>query len=184
VGSKGIGYHTEIPGGETTEAGDPANLLRHVESGDLVQFGLIPEFVGRLPVVGILDELSVDDYVRILTEPKNAIVRQYRRLFEIEGCELEFTDGALQEIARRARERATGVRALRSIIEESMLDVVFDLPSRPPSRYRVTEEFLRRRSPIEVEPLPEKAGGRSPKSAPTVREVDVDPDSDQRREAG
>ena len=97
---------------------------------DLLRFGLIPEFVGRLPVIATLEPLDVDALVRILTEPKNALVKQYKKLLELDGVELEFTDEALREIANKAIERKTGARGLRSIIESIMLDVMFDVPSR------------------------------------------------------
>ena len=98
VGHLGIGFQSD----EEEEVSTQENILHRVESGDLVQFGLIPEFVGRLPVVGILDDLKEDDFVRILTEPKNAIVRQYQKLFRLDDCEIEFTEEALRVIAQRA----------------------------------------------------------------------------------
>jgi ATP-dependent Clp protease ATP-binding subunit ClpX len=105
------------------------DLLHGVEPEDLIKYGLIPEFVGRLPVVAVLDELDTDALVKILTEPKNALVKQYQKLLAMEGVELEFRDHALQAIAKRALERRTGARGLRSIIEASLLDIMFDLPS-------------------------------------------------------
>ena len=100
-----------------------------VEPEDLINYGLIPEFVGRLPVVATLSELDENALVRILTEPKNAIAKQFNRLFEMEGSELEFREDALQAIARRAMERKTGARGLRTIIEHILLDTMYDLPS-------------------------------------------------------
>jgi len=105
------------------------DLLHGVEPEDLIKYGLIPEFVGRLPVVAVLDELDADALVKILTEPKNALVKQYQKLLAMEGVELEFRDHALTSIAKRALERRTGARGLRSIIEASLLDIMFDLPS-------------------------------------------------------
>jgi ATP-dependent Clp protease ATP-binding subunit ClpX len=105
------------------------DLLHGVEPEDLIKYGLIPEFVGRLPVVAVLDELDTDALVKILTEPKNALVKQYQKLLAMEGVELEFRDHALQAIAKRALERRTGARGLRSIIEAALLDIMFDLPS-------------------------------------------------------
>jgi len=105
------------------------DLLHGVEPEDLIKYGLIPEFVGRLPVVAVLDELDTDALVKILTEPKNALVKQYQKLLAMEGVELEFREHALQAIAKRALERRTGARGLRSIIEASLLDIMFDLPS-------------------------------------------------------
>jgi len=104
-------------------------LLHDVEPEDLIKYGLIPEFVGRLPVVAVLDELDSGALVKILTEPKNALIKQYQKLLAMEGVELEFRDHALTAIAKRALERRTGARGLRSIIEASLLDIMFDLPS-------------------------------------------------------
>jgi ATP-dependent Clp protease ATP-binding subunit ClpX len=104
-------------------------LLHDVEPEDLIKYGLIPEFVGRLPVVAVLDELDAGALVQILTEPKNALVKQYQKLLAMEGVELEFREHALQAIARRALDRRTGARGLRSIIEHALLDIMFDLPS-------------------------------------------------------
>jgi ATP-dependent Clp protease ATP-binding subunit ClpX len=105
------------------------DLLHGVEPEDLIKYGLIPEFVGRLPVVAVLDELDSDALVKILTEPKNALVKQYQKLLAMEGVELEFREHALHSIAKRALERRTGARGLRSIIEAALLDIMFDLPS-------------------------------------------------------
>jgi ATP-dependent Clp protease ATP-binding subunit ClpX len=104
-------------------------LLHDVEPEDLIKYGLIPEFVGRLPVVAVLDELDTGALVKILIEPKNALVKQYQKLLAMEGVELEFREHALHAIAKRALERRTGARGLRSIIEHSLLDIMFDLPS-------------------------------------------------------
>jgi ATP-dependent Clp protease ATP-binding subunit ClpX len=104
-------------------------LLHDVEPEDLIKYGLIPEFVGRLPVVAVLDELDTGALIKILTEPKNALMKQYQKLLAMEGVELEFRDNALQAIAKRALERRTCARGLRSIIEHSLLDIMFDLPS-------------------------------------------------------
>src|SRR6187399_3778849 len=104
-------------------------LLHDVEPEDLIKYGLIPEFVGRLPVVAVLDELDAGALVKILVEPKNALVKQYQKLLAMEGVELEFREHALQAIAKRALERRTGARGLRSIIEHALLDIMFDLPS-------------------------------------------------------
>src|SRR5262249_22856704 len=107
-------------------------------------FGMIPEFIGRLPVIAPLEPLDEDALVRILTEPRNALVRQYQKLFEMEGAELDFSPQALKEIALRAKERDTGARGLRSIIEEVMLDIQFELPDiEAKGKYVVTEEVVR-----------------------------------------
>jgi ATP-dependent Clp protease ATP-binding subunit ClpX len=104
-------------------------LLHDVEPEDLIKYGLIPEFVGRLPVVAVLDELDTGALIKILTEPKNALMKQYQKLLAMEGVELEFREHALQAIAKRALDRRTGARGLRSIIEHALLDIMFDLPS-------------------------------------------------------
>jgi ATP-dependent Clp protease ATP-binding subunit ClpX len=105
-------------------------FLPLVEPDDLLKFGLIPEFVGRLPVVATLHPLGEKALLNILTEPKNAIVKQYKKLFRMEGVELEFEDGALKLVVQRANERGTGARALRSIMEDIMLDIMYQLPAR------------------------------------------------------
>jgi ATP-dependent Clp protease ATP-binding subunit ClpX len=118
-------------------------FVRQITPKDLVEFGMIPEFVGRLPVVATLDTLTRDDLVRILTEPKNALLRQYQRLFEMAGATLEFTPDAIASIADIAIERETGVRALRSIIEELLLDLLYELPSRRDTlRHVVTADHV------------------------------------------
>ncbi len=109
---------------------DRDQLLKYVEPDDLVKFGLIPELIGRLPVVATLSELKEEDLVRILKEPKNALVKQYQKLLELEGVELVFTDDALREIAREAIRRKTGARGLRAIMEKIMMDVMFEVPHR------------------------------------------------------
>ena len=107
------------------------DLLEEVQTEDLLKFGLIPEFVGRLPVIATLQELDESALVRILREPKNALTRQYQKLFEMEGVHLRFTDGALGAIAREALKRKSGARGLRAIMENIMLDVMYDIPSQP-----------------------------------------------------
>ena len=103
-------------------------IFKDLEPEDLLKFGLIPEFVGRLPVLATLEDLDQDALITILTQPKNALVKQYQRLFELEDTKLNFTDDALNAIAKRAIERKTGARGLRSILEEILLDTMFDLP--------------------------------------------------------
>ena len=125
VGSSSIGFNSELP--ESKEANDAA-LLAQVLPEDLNKFGMIPEFVGRIPVITSLSALTEDDLVQILVEPKNALVKQYKKMFEFENSELVFTDGALRAIAHEAVEHGTGARGLRSICERVLLDVMYDLP--------------------------------------------------------
>lgn len=127
LGDKTIGFGTNSDeAANVTEK----NILQHVVPEDLLKFGLIPEFIGRLPVMTALQKLDEDDLVRILTEPKNALVKQYQELIRLDGSQLTFTDGALRAMAQLAIKRNTGARGLRSIIEGVMRDVMFDLPSR------------------------------------------------------
>jgi len=130
VGMKGIGFGADIRESDG-ESGKRRNFLHDVQTEDLLKFGLIPEFIGRLPVIATLDELDEKDLVRILREPKNALTRQYQKLFEMEGVHLKFTDGALEAIAREALRRKSGARGLRAILEDTMLDVMYDIPSQP-----------------------------------------------------
>jgi ATP-dependent Clp protease ATP-binding subunit ClpX len=124
-------------------------LLDQVNADDLIEFGMIPEFVGRLPVLAPLAPLDEEAMVRILTEPRNALVRQYQKLFEMEGAELEFDAKALREIARLAMGRDTGARGLRSIVEEVMTDIMFDLPDvEDKGKYVVTDAVVRREKPL------------------------------------
>lgn len=111
------------------ESRNIGEVLGDLEAEDLIKYGLIPEFVGRLPVVATLEELDVEALIRILSEPRNALVKQYKKLFEMEGCELEIRDEALEIIARRAMERKTGARGLRTILEHTLLDTMYELPS-------------------------------------------------------
>lgn len=126
IGKKGIGFNAEL--GQKVEENEDA-LMAEVMPQDLHKFGMIPEFIGRIPVITSTKELTEDDLVRILTEPKNALVKQYRRMFELEGVQLEFEDEALREIARQALSRGTGARGLRAICESTLQDTMFDLPS-------------------------------------------------------
>lgn len=123
----GIGFSAEVKSKD--EERSVGEVLYDVEPEDLIKYGLIPEFVGRLPVVATLEELNEEALVRILTEPKNAIIKQYHKLFEMEDCEIEFRDEALFSVAQRAMERKTGARGLRTILEMVLLDTMYDLPS-------------------------------------------------------
>ena len=123
----GIGFGADVKSKE--DAKQIGEVLRDVEPEDLIHYGLIPEFVGRLPILATLDELDEEQLVQILTEPKNALSKQYKRLFEMEGSEIEFRDDALRAVARKAMDRKTGARGLRSIVEHVLLDTMYDLPS-------------------------------------------------------
>ena len=123
----GIGFGADLA--QRNDKKGMSALLREVEPEDLIKFGLIPEFVGRLPVVATLEELDEAALVQILTEPKNALTKQYQKLFAMEGVDLEFRSGVLQAIAQKALARKAGARGLRSILEQSLLDTMFDLPS-------------------------------------------------------
>ena len=127
IGKNTVGFSADVRSRNATESSE---LLTEVMPEDLITFGLIPEFVGRLPVVSAVHQLTRDDLVEILTEPKNALVRQYQRFFGYDSIELVFTEDALWEIAQHALARETGARGLRSIIELALLDVMFELPSR------------------------------------------------------
>jgi ATP-dependent Clp protease ATP-binding subunit ClpX len=126
VGSKTMGFGAEPVQKKDQQIGE---VLCQVEPGDLLKYGLIPEFIGRLPIVATLDELDEDALVRILCEPKNALIKQYQKLFDMENVNLKFTDGALVAVAQEALKRKTGARGLRSILENAMLDVMYDIPS-------------------------------------------------------
>jgi ATP-dependent Clp protease ATP-binding subunit ClpX len=121
-----VGFGADVKGPDDRQTGE---ILAEVEPEDLVKYGLIPEFIGRLPVIATLENLDEDALVTILTQPKNALVKQYQRLFEMEDVKLEFTDGALKEVAKKAIERKTGARGLRSILENMLLDCMFEIPS-------------------------------------------------------
>ncbi len=146
LGKRTIGFGQES--GRRAEA-DMSKLLPQVTSDDILEFGLIPELVGRLPVISALTPLDSDALVRVLTEPKNALVKQYQRLFSMENADLQFTEDALRAIAVKAQEKETGARGLRSIIEDVMLDIMFDLPETGHgNRYTVTKDAVEGRKPI------------------------------------
>ena len=127
IGEKTIGFNSDIV---STKENDP-HILEKVQSEDLLRYGLIPEFIGRVPVIATLEELTVDALMRIITEPKNALLRQYTKLFELDGAELELGEDAVRRVAEKAIEKKTGARGLRSILEGVMTDVMYELPSRP-----------------------------------------------------
>ncbi|KKN32619.1 hypothetical protein LCGC14_0812080 [marine sediment metagenome] len=157
----GIGFSAEV---SSIDDSKPfGESLKSVEPEDLIQYGLIPEFVGRLPVVATLEELDEAALVQILTQPKNALTKQYQQLFDMEGAELEFREDALRAIARKAMERKTGARGLRSIIENVLLDTMFDLPSVDNvAKVVVDESVIGGENPpilIYQEQTPDKASG-------------------------
>lgn len=134
----GIGFSAEVRGKDDHKG--IGQMLRIIEPEDLIKFGLIPEFVGRLPVVATLEELDEDTLIRILHEPKNALTKQYSKLFQMDGVELEFRDEALRLVARKALERKTGARGLRSILEQALLSIMYELPSLQGVRKVVIDE--------------------------------------------
>jgi ATP-dependent Clp protease ATP-binding subunit ClpX len=147
TGAKTMGFGAELRLKEEQNLGE---IIARVEPVDLLKFGLIPEFVGRLPVVATLDELDEESLIQILKEPRNALVKQYQKLFEMEKVNLKFTDGALVAIARQALKRKTGARGLRSILENAMLDVMYDIPSQDRVKEVVISEdvILNKANPI------------------------------------
>lgn len=157
----GIGFSAEVKSKD--EERSVGEVLYDVEPEDLIKYGLIPEFVGRLPVVATLEELNEEALVKILTEPKNAIIKQYHKLFEMEDCEIEFREEALFSVAQRAMERKTGARGLRTILEMVLLDTMYDLPSMKDVTKVVIDQAV-----IEgdAEPYIVYAGGEFKKAAP------------------
>jgi len=136
----GIGFVADVKTSDQEKS--IGELLHDVEPEDLIRFGLIPEFVGRLPVVATLEELDEDALVQILLEPKNALTKQYRKLFEMEGVELEFREDALRAVAKKAMERKTGARGLRTILENVLLDTMYDLPSTKNAKKVVVDDAV------------------------------------------
>ncbi|MEX1140811.1 MAG: ATP-dependent Clp protease ATP-binding subunit ClpX, partial [Thermoleophilaceae bacterium] len=127
IGQKGVGFGADVSSKHDKDAGE---AFEQVLPEDLVEYGLIPEFIGRLPVISVIHQLSREDLVTILTEPRNALAKQFKRFFEFDGIDLVFADESLASIADKAIKRETGARGLRSILEETLLDVQFELPSR------------------------------------------------------
>ncbi|MFS8572697.1 MAG: ATP-dependent Clp protease ATP-binding subunit ClpX [Clostridia bacterium] len=141
INQRTMGFGADIRSPKTHDVGE---ILQHVQPEDLLKFGMIPEFVGRLPVIATLNALDVEALMRILVEPKNALVRQYQKFFQLDNIELEFEEAALRVIAEKALERNTGARGLRAVLEELMLDVMYDLPSRQDiARVVITEAAAR-----------------------------------------
>jgi len=155
LGRKMIGFNAQTST-EDKERG-LGEILAEVTADDLLEFGLIPELIGRLPVTSSMEPLDLDALVRIMTEPRNALVKQYCKLFEMEGAELEFTDEGLREIARLAKIRDTGARALRSIVENIMLDIMFDLPEQKhEAKYVINDGVVRGEESVFPVALPKK----------------------------
>ncbi|MFH5810917.1 ATP-dependent Clp protease ATP-binding subunit ClpX [Companilactobacillus sp. FL22-1] len=141
LGDKTIGFGAE----QKASVAEEKSLMQQIIPEDLMKFGIIPEFIGRIPIVNALEKLTEDDLVNILTKPKNALIKQYKELMELDGVKLDFTDGALREIAKMSIERDTGARGLRSIVEETMLDTMFDIPGRDDVEgVKVTKDAVRK----------------------------------------
>lgn len=138
-----MGFNAPVKSKEELRLGE---ILRHVTPDDLVEYGLMPEFIGRFPVIGTLEDLSIEDLVRILREPKNAVLKQYKKLFEIDGVNLEISEDALYAIAKEALRRGTGARALKSVFEEVMIDIMFDIPDlKAVDKVIITEDCVTKR---------------------------------------
>ncbi|MBF2029008.1 MAG: ATP-dependent protease ATP-binding subunit ClpX [Oscillatoriales cyanobacterium C42_A2020_001] len=149
IGKKSIGFIQ--PGDNQSKDKRTADILKHLEPDDLVKFGMIPEFIGRVPVMAVVDPLDEDALTEILTEPRNALVKQYQKLLKMDNVILEFKQDAIRAIAQEAYRRKTGARALRSIVEELMLDVMYELPSRKDvTRCLITREMVEKRSTAEL----------------------------------
>jgi ATP-dependent Clp protease ATP-binding subunit ClpX len=148
LGKRMIGFGSEHEAHQDKKA-DYSEVISQVTPEDVIQFGMIPEMVGRLPIITTLTSLDEEALVQILTEPKNALVRQYQKLFEMEDAELKFTDEALKLLAKKALKRDTGARALRAIMEELMVDLMYDLPEKPkPGKYAITPEVVEREADL------------------------------------
>ena len=160
IGKKALGFKAESKDGDQPAPAIPkrdTEMLSKVEPQDLIKFGLIPEFVGRLPVVGVLDELDENALVEILTKPRNAIIKQYQRLFEFENVRLKFSEDATRAVAREALHRKVGARGLRMILEDLMLDLMYHLPSQKRLKeFEVSREMVEKRD-VSI-PMMEKAG--------------------------
>jgi ATP-dependent Clp protease ATP-binding subunit ClpX len=149
IGKKSMGFIQ--PGESQPKEKRAADVLKHLEPDDLVKFGMIPEFIGRVPVIAVVDPLDEDALAAILTEPRNALVKQYQKLLKMDNVQLEFKQDAVWAIAKEAYRRKTGARALRSIVEELMLDVMYELPSRKDvTRCTITREMVEKRSTAEL----------------------------------
>ncbi len=145
IGQKLMGFGADVQSNVEKDIGE---VLKNILPEDLLKYGLIPEFVGRMPIIVTLENLDERALVRILTEPKNALTRQYQRLFELDGVDLTFDDAALHDVAQKAIERKTGARGLRAILEDVMLDIMFDIPSKEDiTACRITEQTINKNAP-------------------------------------
>ena len=161
VGSS-VGFGAKAPLSQAEKEANAAKLLKKLQPDDLLKFGLIPEFIGRIPTYAVLDPLNEKTLKMILTEPKNAVLKQYKCLLEMDGVDLEFEPEAIDLIAQEALKRNTGARALRAIVEEIMLDVMYDVPSKEnKGKFTVTADMVKNRNNAEVVPLPTKTNGDS-----------------------
>ena len=153
-----IGFGSKAPATQAEKEAQQAKLLKKLQPEDLLKFGLIPEFIGRIPVYAILDALDEKTLMMILTEPKNAVIKQYKCLLEMDGVELEFEEEAVSLIAQKAIKRKTGARALKSIVEELMLDVMYDIPSKDDiKKFVITKEMVENMNKAELIQLPTKS---------------------------
>jgi ATP-dependent Clp protease ATP-binding subunit ClpX len=179
VASKGkgmsIGFGADVVKGDEASLGD---VMHNIEPNDMVKFGLIPEFVGRLPVIAALAELTEDDLVKILTEPKNALVKQYQQLFKMEDVELEFTDKALKALAKKAISRKAGARGLRAIMESILLETMYDIPAQKDVRKVIVNEHV-----VADGAKPEMILGVKPKSKPKKKVVIKKPVAQKKKAA-
>lgn len=176
TGSKLMGFGAEVRSQKQMDVG---TILKDILPEDLLKFGLIPEFVGRVPIIVTLENLTEEALVEILTEPKNALARQYRRLFEMDGVDLVITEDALREVAKKAIERKTGARGLRAIMEDVMLNIMYDIPSEEGVRTcEITADTINKLSPPRLirdgEPQPKLPSGRKTraKAAPAVKKAE------------
>lgn len=150
-----IGFGAKAPMTQAEKEANAAKILKKLQPEDLLKFGLIPEFIGRVPIYAVLDQLNEKTLKMILTEPKNAVLKQYKCLLKMDGVDLEFEQGAVDLIAQEAMKRKTGARALRSIVEEIMLDVMYDVPTRGDmKKFVVTEDMVKNRNKAELIHLP------------------------------
>ncbi|EPX59041.1 ATP-dependent Clp protease ATP-binding subunit ClpX [Cystobacter fuscus DSM 2262] len=162
LGGRSLGFGADI---QSKRQRNLTELLKHVEPEDLLKFGMIPEFIGRLPIVTALEELDEPALVNILSQPKNALTKQYKKLFDLDGISLKFTDGALKAISSEAIRRKAGARGLRSILETAMLDVMYELPSRKTAREVVISEevILKKSEPVVLHSQDNKEKESEPK---------------------